>query len=111
MFFRLQLILCFEGLRSERQLMRVAADRLGLRWYLGYDLGERLPDHSSLTRFRERYGLEVFWRFFEAIVKQCQAAGLVWGVRSAVLARSANHHRSAWPARRGRRGLTECRKR
>ncbi len=78
-FFRLQLILFFEGLRSERQLLRVVADRLSLRWYLGYDLGERLPDHASLTRIRDRYGLEVFRRFFEAIVERCQAAGLVWG--------------------------------
>jgi transposase len=78
-FFRLQLILFFEGLRSERQLLRVVADRLSLRWYLGYDLGERLPDHSSLTRIRDRYGLEVFRRFFEAVVERCQAAGLVWG--------------------------------
>ena len=59
--------------------MRVVADRLSLRWYLGYDLTEPLPDHSSLTRIRERYGLEVFRRFFEAIVEQCLAAGLVWG--------------------------------
>ncbi|MDQ2828413.1 MAG: transposase, partial [Chloroflexota bacterium] len=47
-FFKLQLILFFEGLRSERQLMRTVADRLGARWYAGYDLGEALPDHSSL---------------------------------------------------------------
>src|SRR5215207_9406120 len=78
-FFKLQLVLFFEGLRSERQLMRVVADRLSLRWYLGYDLREPLPDHSSLTRIRERYGLEIFRRFFEAIVEQCIAAGLVWG--------------------------------
>src|SRR5229473_6787979 len=44
-----------------------------------YDLGEALPDHSSLTRIRERYGVEVFRRFFDKIVEQCQAAGLVWG--------------------------------
>src|SRR5215213_861327 len=78
-FFKLQLILFFEGLRSDRQLLRVVADRLSLRWYLGYDLTESLPDHSSLTRLRERYGLDVFCRFFEAIVEQCIAAGLVWG--------------------------------
>lgn len=78
-FYKLQLILFFEGLRSERQLMRVVADRLSLRWYLGYDLTEPLPDHSSLTRIRERYGLGVFRRFFEAIVEQCISAGLVWG--------------------------------
>jgi hypothetical protein len=37
---------------------------------LYYDLDEALPDHSSLTRIRERYGVEVFRRFFEAIVEQ-----------------------------------------
>jgi transposase len=77
--FKLQLILFFEGLRSERQLMRVVADRLSLRWYLGYDLTEPLPDHSSLSRIRERYGLDIFRRFFEGIVEQCIATGLVWG--------------------------------
>src|SRR5438270_7743299 len=78
-FFKLQLVMFFEGIRSERQLMRHAADRLSVLWYLGYDLKEPLPDHSSLTRIRERYGVDVFRRFFEAIVEQCQQAGLVWG--------------------------------
>lgn len=78
-FFKLQLILFFEGLRSERQLMRVVADRLSLRWYLGYDLSEELPNHSSLTRIRERYEVAIFRRFFEEVVDQCIAAGLVWG--------------------------------
>lgn len=78
-FFKLQLVMFFEGIRSERQLMRHAADRLSIRWYLGHPLDEPLPDHSSLTRIRTRYGLEIFRRFFEAIVEQCQKAGLVWG--------------------------------
>lgn len=69
----------FDGLRSERQLLRLAADRLSVRWYLGFNLDEPLPDHSSLTRIRTRYGLEVFRRFFAAVVEQCQSAGLVWG--------------------------------
>ncbi len=78
-FFRLQLVMFFEDVRSERRLMEVAADRLSVRWYLGYDLHESLPDHSSLTRIRERYGLSVFRRFFERIVEECFEAGLVWG--------------------------------
>src|SRR6186997_1967532 len=78
-FFKLQLVMFFEGIRSERELVRVAADRLSVRWYLGYDLDEELPDHSSLTRIRQRYGLAVFRRFFEAIVEQCREAGLAWG--------------------------------
>ena len=78
-FFRLQLVMFFEDIRSERRLMEVAADRLSIRWFLGYDLDEALPDHSSLTKIRERYGLEVFRRFFERIVEECFEAGLVWG--------------------------------
>jgi transposase len=78
-FFKLQLVMFFEDLRSERQLMQVVADRLSLRWYLGCDLREPLPDHSSLIRIRERYGLQVFRRFFERIVEMCFEAGLVRG--------------------------------
>ena len=78
-FFKLQLVMFFDDIRSERLLMHLAADRLSVRWYIGYNLDEPLPDHSSLTRIRERYGVELFRRFFEAIVDQCQQAGLVWG--------------------------------
>lgn len=78
-FFKLQLVMFCENIRSERQLVRQAADRISVRWYLGYDLDEPLPDHSSLSRIRARYGLDVFRRFFDAIVEQCRQAHLVWG--------------------------------
>jgi transposase len=78
-FFKLHLVKFFEGIRSARQLELVAADRISVRWYLGYDLDQPLPDHSSLTRIRDRYGIEVFRQFFETIVARCQAAGLVVG--------------------------------
>jgi len=77
--FKLQLVMFFEAIRSERLLMRVVADRLSVRWYLGYDLDDALPDHSSLSRIRTRYGLDVFRRFFDAILEQCQQAKLIWG--------------------------------
>lgn len=57
--------------------MEIAADRLSIRWYLGYDLDEPLRDHSSLTRIRERHGLEMFRRFFEKIVEECFKVRLV----------------------------------
>ena len=78
-FFRLQLVMFHEGIRSERELMRIVSDRLSVRWYVGYDLLEPLPDHSSLTRIRDRFGLSVFREFFERIVEECVEAGLVWG--------------------------------
>lgn len=42
-------------------------------------MNEVIPDHSSLTRIRERYGLTAFRRFFEQVVQLCVDAGLVWG--------------------------------
>jgi transposase len=96
-FFKLQPVLFFEGLRSERELMVVAADRLSVRWYLGYDLRESLPDRSNLTRTRERFGLPVFRRFFEEIVEMCVEAGLVRGDERAAGSLSWTTRRSFWP--------------
>ena len=78
-FFKLQVIMFLEGIRSERKLIDQVNLNLAFRWYIGYDLDETVPDHSSLSRIRDRYGLEVFQRFFEQIVERCIAAGLVWG--------------------------------
>src|SRR3954468_6472688 len=78
-FFKLHLIMVFEGIRSERKLIETASLNLAHRWYLGYALDEELPDHSSLTRIRQRLGVDIFQRFFEQIVDLCQEAGLVWG--------------------------------
>ena len=78
-FFKLQLIMFFEGIRSERQLMEQVQVNLAYRWYIGYDLDEEVPHHSALSRIRDRYGLAVFQAFFEKIVERCVAAGLVWG--------------------------------
>ena len=78
-FFKLQLIMFFEGLRSERRLIDTASLHLAHRWYLGYSVDEPLPDHSSLTRIRQRLGLPILQRFFEYVVDLCQQAGLLWG--------------------------------
>lgn len=43
----------------------IASPNLAHRWYLGYHLDEPLPDHSSLTRIRQRLGVSIFRRFFE----------------------------------------------
>src|SRR5262249_17282140 len=77
--FKLQLVMFVEGMRSERKLVETASLNLAHRWYLGYALDEDLPDHSSLTRIRQRLGIGIFERFFEQVVDLCQDAGLVWG--------------------------------
>jgi len=51
------------GLLSEivhdRGLMRDAEVNLAIRWFAGYALHEKLPDHSSLTRIRQRWGIAI----------------------------------------------------
>ena len=77
-FFKLQLVMFCEVIRSERKLIEIASLNLAHRWYLGYALDEALPDHSSLTRIQQRLGVDLFQRFFKQIVDLCQEAGLVW---------------------------------
>ena len=78
-FCKLMLVKRLEGLRSERELVRTAADRLSLRWYLGYDLDESLPDHSSISRIRARYGDTLLDRFFQTVQRQLRTEGLSLG--------------------------------
>src|SRR3712207_6113835 len=77
-FFKLQLVMFFEGIRSERRLIETAWFNVAHRWYLGYALDENLPDHSTLTRIRQRPGGRIVERFFEQVVDLCQEAGLIW---------------------------------
>ena len=53
-FFKLQLVMFFEDIRSERLLMRHGLIGSAFAGSRGYDLGESLPDHSSLTKIRTR---------------------------------------------------------
>ena len=53
-FFKLQLIAFFEGIRSERRLIETVNVNLAHRWYIGYDLTEAVPDHSSMRKIRDR---------------------------------------------------------
>jgi IS5 family transposase len=69
----------FAGIVHDRKLMREAQVNLAMRWFAGYRLHEQLPDHSSLTRIRQRWGEERFKRIFQRTVAACRAAGLVDG--------------------------------
>jgi transposase len=67
------------GFVHDRRLLREAQVNLAIRWFCSYGLHERLPDHSSLTRIRQRWGAERFRRIFERTVQACVAAGIAKG--------------------------------
>ncbi len=74
---RLMLAGFFQGIVHDRKLMREAQVNLAIRWFAGYRLDEALPERSSLTRIRQRWGAPLFRRVFERTVAQCVEAGLV----------------------------------
>jgi len=76
---RLFLLQALEGLSSVRELMRQVQVNLAYRWFIGYELDESLPDHSSLSRALDRFGDEIFGELFARSVKQCQSSGLIEG--------------------------------
>ena len=76
---RLMLAGFVEGVVHDRALLRRAQTDLALRWFAGYRLDEALPDHSSLTRIRQRWGAPRFKRIFQRVVADCVRAGLVKG--------------------------------
>lgn len=76
---RLMLAGLFSGITQDRKLMREAQVNLAIRWFAGYRLTDVLPDHSSLTRIRQRWGAERFAEIFRRTVSACAAAGLISG--------------------------------
>jgi transposase len=67
------------GIVHDRKLMREAHVNVAIRWFAGFGLAERLPDHSSLTRIRQRWGETRFRRIFERTVAACIVAKIAKG--------------------------------
>jgi transposase len=83
-FFRLVLFGYFENIISDRELIRRASDSLGVRLYLGYDLDEEMPWHSTISRTRARIPEKVFEKLFDKILRMCIDKGLVSGEHQSI---------------------------
>jgi transposase len=78
---KLLFLLFYENVSSERELLRQLPCRLDWLWFLSMDLDSAIPDHSVLSKARKRWGSRVFTGFFQKVLGQCVAAGLVDGAR------------------------------
>ena len=78
-YFRMHMIGYFEGIESERGLEWRCADSMSLRAFLGLALTERVPDHSTLSRMRQRLPLDVHQRAFGLILAIVNQKGLLKG--------------------------------
>ena len=83
-FFKLMLVGYLENLGSDRRIINTASLRLDILLFVGYDIDELLPWHSTLSRTRQLYGEDLFKELFRQILKQCIDKGMVSGRRQAV---------------------------
>ena len=78
-YFRLLLIGYFEGLDAERAIAWRAADSLSVRSFVGLELHEAAPDHSTISRTRRLIDVETHHAVFTWILQRLADAGLVKG--------------------------------
>jgi transposase len=83
-FFKLVLVSRLENIASDRRLVEHCALRLDILYFLGYEVDEDLPWHSTISRTRQLYPAAVFEHLFDHVFAQCVAAGLVAGDTQAV---------------------------
>jgi len=76
---RLFLLQAIEGIGQVRELLRQVQVNLAYRWFIGYELDEEIPDHSTLSKVLDRFGDAVFDELFARSIAQCQASGLIEG--------------------------------
>src|SRR2546421_11864801 len=83
-FFKLILIGYFENLGSDRRIINQVTLRLDMLYFIGYDIDEPLPWHSTLSRTRQLFGEDIFKQLFRQALRQCIDKGMVAGRRQAV---------------------------
>jgi len=83
-FFRFMLIGYLENIVSDRQLIEHVSMRMDLLYFIGYDIDEPLPWHSTISRTRNMLPNTIFEEGFERILKLCVKSGLVAGHTQAV---------------------------
>ncbi len=83
-FFKICLVGYLNGIHSDRKLIDYCSDSLSIRLFLGYDIDENLPWHSTISRTRHLYGEEEFKILFEKVFALCAQSGMVLGHTQAI---------------------------
>jgi transposase len=78
-YFRALLVGYFEGIDSERGIAWRTADSLALRSFLGFELNQNTPDHSTISRTRRLIDVETHRRVFLWVLGMLAEEGLLKG--------------------------------
>ena len=83
-FMKLMLVGYLENINSDRHLIQHCSMRLDILYFLGYDIDEPLPWHSTLSRTRALFPDDVFTKMFEQVLGMCVSQGMVGGHTQAI---------------------------
>ena len=83
-FMKMMLVGYLENIESDRRLLNHYALRMDILYFLGYDIDEPLPWHSTLSRTRALLPDDVFTEAFERVLGMCVEKGMVGGRKQAV---------------------------
>jgi transposase len=83
-FFKVLMVGYLNNINSDRALMRFCSNCLDVRLFLGYDINENLPFHSTISRTRSLFGEDLFLELFRKVLSLCVEKGMVRGKRMAV---------------------------
>ena len=72
-FFRFMLIGYLENITSDRKLIEHCSMRMDMLYFLGYNIDEPLPWHSTLSRTRQLYPEALFELLFDKVFSLCVA--------------------------------------
>src|SRR5260370_31531216 len=78
-YFRALLVGYFEGIDSERGIAWRTADSLALRSFLGFELSQATPDHSTISRTRRLIDVETHRKVFLWVLGMLAEEGLLKG--------------------------------
>jgi transposase len=78
-FFKLCLVGYLENIVSDRRLIEHCSLRLDLLYFLGYQIDEPLPWHSTVSRTRQLYPEALFESLFDRVFSLCVEKGMVAG--------------------------------
>ncbi|MFD2935473.1 transposase [Spirosoma flavum] len=83
-FFKFMLIGCLENITSDRKLIEHCSMRMDMLYFLGYNVDEPLPWHSTLSRTRQLYPEALFEAVFNKVFSLCVANNMVAGCRVSI---------------------------
>ncbi|MDO6604065.1 IS1182 family transposase [Arenibacter palladensis] len=83
-FFKLCLVGYLENIISDRKLIDHCSLRLDILYFLGYDIDEELPWHSTISRTRQLFPEDVFESVFIKVFGMCVEKGMVSGHTQAI---------------------------